>query len=38
MIQKKKPIVALRKGQNYVSGRVVTEELNKEIKAIAKKL
>ncbi|MDP3914390.1 MAG: hypothetical protein Q8R96_11725 [Bacteroidota bacterium] len=38
MTRKKRPIVEIKKGQNYVSGRMVTAELNKEIIAIAKKL
>ena len=37
-MRKKKPIVVLNNNQKYVSGRVVSDELNKEIAKLAKKL
>lgn len=38
MSRKKKPIVTLKPSQNYVSGRVVSDELNKEMKQISKRV
>lgn len=37
-MRKKKPIVALAKGQNYVSGRNVSTKTDQEMKQIAKKI
>ena len=37
-MRKKKPIVALNTNQKYVSGRIVSDELNKELAKLAKKL
>lgn len=35
-MRKKKPIVKLRRGQTYVSGRNVPDQLNNELNRIAK--
>ena len=37
-MRKKKPIVTLNPNQRYISGRMVSDELNKEITKLAKKL
>lgn len=37
-MRKKKPIVKLNPNQKYVSGRVVPEDLNKELTKMAKKV
>lgn len=37
-MKKKKPIVPIRKNQNFLSGRNVPESLNREMNKIAKKV